>query len=118
MKIMLSSPFEPSSPNKLKCLKLAHLERQGKPVAISTAIKDGRYLQGVLQKLVHLCQLGTDAEVNGTVANFDNQASTDVWVDLGDNLELLALADVLRLADGVLELADDLGVKGLFDGTN
>lgn len=32
---------------------------------------------------------------------------------LGDNLELLALANVLRLGDGSLELAEDLGVKRL-----
>lgn len=35
---------------------------------------------------------------------------------LGNNLELLALTDVLRLGDGGLELTEDLGVKRLYSG--
>lgn len=71
------------------------------------------YLQSVLEELVHLGHLGGDGEINGAVANLDNQAAADVRADLGHDLELLACADVLRLADGRLEAGEGLVVKGL-----
>ena len=39
-------------------------------------------LQGILEELVHFGNLGRDAEVDGAVANLDNETSPDVWVDL------------------------------------
>lgn len=39
-------------------------------------------LQGVGQELVHLGDLGRNGEVDGTVANLNNQATDDVRVDL------------------------------------
>lgn len=102
------------------------------------------YLQGVLEELVHLGDLGGNAEVNGAVTDLDDEASLDLGVDLarivssaqrsaakvcwpllghlgmthlGDDLELLALANVLRLGNGGLELAEDLVVEGLFENS-
>lgn len=40
------------------------------------------YLQGLSKKLVHAGHLGRDAEVDGTVANLDNETATDLRVDL------------------------------------
>ena len=40
------------------------------------------HLQSVLEELVELGDLGRDAEVNGPVADFDDQAALDVGVDL------------------------------------
>jgi hypothetical protein len=39
-------------------------------------------LQGVLEELVHPRDLGRDAEVDGAVANLDDQAADDFGVDL------------------------------------
>lgn len=39
-------------------------------------------LQGVGQELVHLGDAGGDAEVNGSVANLDDESANDVGVDL------------------------------------
>lgn len=88
-------------------------------------------LQGVGQELVHLGDLGRNGEVDGTVANLNNQATDDVRVDLvasaycavpldfvlspylvGD-LELLALADVGGLGDGGLKSAQGPVVQRL-----
>lgn len=55
------------------------------------------YLQAVAEELVHLGHLGGNGEVNGAVADLDDEAAADVGVDLGHDLELLALADVLGL---------------------
>lgn len=71
------------------------------------------YLQSVLEELVHLGHLGGDGQVDGAVADFNNKSTTDLGVDLGNDLELLALSDVLRLADGGLEASDGLVVEGL-----
>ena len=71
------------------------------------------YLQSVLEELVHLCHLGGDGEVDGAVADLNNESTTDLRVDLGDNLELLALSNVLRLADGGFETGESLVVEGL-----
>lgn len=76
------------------------------------------YLQSILEQLVHPGHLAGDGEIDGTVADFDNEAATDVWVDLGHDLELLALADVLGLADGGFETAEGAVVEGLFDVSN
>lgn len=59
-----------------------------------------KYLQSILEQLVHLGHLGRDGQVDGAVANFDNESSLDFRVNLGDNLELLAIGDVVRLVDG------------------
>jgi hypothetical protein len=70
------------------------------------------YLQSISEELVHLGDLGCNTEVDGAVANLNDESTTDLGVDLsklsenldirvrgvqtylGDNLELLALADV------------------------
>lgn len=73
------------------------------------------YLQSVPEELVHLGHLGGDGKVDGAVANLNNKSTTDLRVDLGDDLELLALGDVLRLADGALETGEGPVVKGLLN---
>lgn len=40
------------------------------------------FLQSVSEKLVELGNLARDAEVDGPVANLDNEASDDIGVDL------------------------------------
>ena len=40
------------------------------------------YLQSLLQQTVHLSHLGSDAEIDGAVADLDNQAAANGWVDL------------------------------------
>jgi hypothetical protein len=40
------------------------------------------YLQSVSEELVHLGDLGCDTEVDGAVANLDNESTTDLGVDL------------------------------------
>lgn len=41
-----------------------------------------KYLQSVSEELVHLGDLGGNAEVNGAVTNLDDKSTTDVGVDL------------------------------------
>ena len=71
------------------------------------------YLQSVLEELVHLGHLGGDRQVDGAVADLNDESTLDLGVDLGGDLELLALGDVLRLADSGLEAGEGLVVKGL-----
>jgi hypothetical protein len=52
-------------------------------------------LQSVTEQLVHLGHLRGDREIDGAVANLNDKAAADIWVDLRNDLELLALADVL-----------------------
>lgn len=73
------------------------------------------YLQSVCEQLVHLCHLGRNREIDGTVANLDNQSTLDFWVDLGDDLESLALGNVVGLVDGLLEAAECSAVEGLWN---
>jgi hypothetical protein len=70
-------------------------------------------LQSILEQLVHLGHLGRDGQVDSAVANLDNQAAADLGVDLGHDLELLAVGDVVGLVDGGLEAADGSVVEGL-----
>jgi hypothetical protein len=60
-------------------------------------------LQAVRKQLVHLGDAGGDAEVDGTVADLNDESTDDVGVDLVGDLELLAGADVGRLGDCRLE---------------
>lgn len=71
------------------------------------------YLQSISKDLVHLGDAGGDGEIDGAVADLDNEASLDIRVDLVGDLELLALADVLGLGDGGLEAGESLVVKWL-----
>jgi hypothetical protein len=41
-----------------------------------------KYLQSVSEELVHLGDLGCDTEVDGAVANLDNESTTNLGVDL------------------------------------
>ena len=71
------------------------------------------YLQSVLEELVHLGHLGGNGQVDGAVADLDDESALDLRVDLGDNLEPLAVGDVLRLGDGGLEAGQGLVVESL-----
>ena len=71
------------------------------------------YLQSILEQLVHLGHLRRHGKVNGAVGNLDNQSAADLGVDLGHNLELLAVGDVLGLVDRSLEAAERAVVEGL-----
>jgi hypothetical protein len=70
-------------------------------------------LQSILEQLVHLGHLGRHGQIDSAVANLDNQAAADLGVDLGHDLELLAVGDVVGLVDGGLEAADGSVVEGL-----
>jgi hypothetical protein len=70
-------------------------------------------LQSIVKELVHLGDARGDAQVNGAVANLDDQAANDVRVDLVGDLELLALTDILGLGDGSFKASQGLGVEGL-----
>lgn len=72
------------------------------------------FLQAVVEQLVHLGDAGGDGEVDGAVADFDDEPADDVGVDLVGDLELLARADVGRLGDGGLEAGEGLAVEVLF----
>ena len=71
------------------------------------------YLQSILEQLVHLGHPGRYRQIDGAVSNLDDQSTTDLGVDLGDDLELLAVGDVLRLVDGGLEAAEGTVVERL-----
>jgi hypothetical protein len=71
------------------------------------------YLQSILEQLVHLGHLGGDGQVNGAVADLDDEATTDIGVDLGNDIEFGALGNVLRFADGGLEAVEGPVVEGL-----
>ena len=71
------------------------------------------YLQSVLEELVHPGHLGGDGQIDGAVANLDDEAANDLGVDLGYHLELLALGDVLGLGDGGLEAVEGPVIEGL-----
>lgn len=71
------------------------------------------YLQSISQDLVHLGDAGGDGEIDGAVADLNDEASLDIRVDLVGDLELLALADVLGLGDSGLEAGKGLVVKWL-----
>ena len=51
------------------------------------------FLQRVGEELVHLGDLGGDGEVDGAVADLDDETAEDLGVDGVGDLELLALAD-------------------------
>lgn len=63
-------------------------------------------LNVVRKELVELGDLCRDREIDGSVTNFDNEATKDIGVDLVVDNELLAGADKRRLGDGRLETAD------------
>lgn len=88
------------------------------------------HLQRVSKELVHLGDAARDAEVDGAVADLDDEAADDVGVDLDStlapssaqlatergaylvgDLELLASADVLRLGNGSLQPVESLVVQ-------
>lgn len=70
-------------------------------------------LQSLGEELVHLGHLVGDRQVNRAVGNLDDKSTTDLWVDLGHNLERLAASYVFRILDGSLKAADCPVVKGL-----
>jgi hypothetical protein len=71
------------------------------------------YLQSISEELVHLGDLGGDGEIDGALANLNDEATEDIGVDLVGDLELLALANVLGLGDGGLEAVEGLVIKWL-----
>lgn len=50
-----------------------------------------RFLHSVRQHLIHPRDLAGDTVVDRALANLDNQAAEDLWVDLGHHFQLLAL---------------------------
>ena len=70
-------------------------------------------LQAVVEELVHLGDAGGDGEVDGAVADFDDESTDDVGVNLVGDLELLAGADVGGLGDGGLEAGEGPAVEVL-----
>jgi hypothetical protein len=60
-------------------------------------------LQAVRKELVHLGDAGGDAEVDGLVANLNDESADNVGVDLVADLELLAGSNVGGLGDGGLK---------------
>jgi hypothetical protein len=70
-------------------------------------------LQSIGEELVHLGDARRDAQVDGAVADLDDEPADDVRVDLVGDLELLALADVLGLGDGGFQTREGLAVEGL-----
>jgi hypothetical protein len=71
------------------------------------------YLQSILEQFVHLGYLSRDGQVNGAVGNFDNESTTDVRVDLGNDLELLTSGNVVGLVDSGLKTAKSSVVERL-----
>jgi hypothetical protein len=76
------------------------------------------YLQSILEQLVHLGHLRRDRQVNSAVGNLDNDSATDLGVDLGDDLELLASGNVVGLVDSGFETAESSVVEGLLYVSN
>lgn len=60
-------------------------------------------LQAVRKELVHLGDAGRDAEVDGSVTDFDDESTNDVGINLVSDLKLLAGSDVGGLGDGRLQ---------------
>lgn len=83
------------------------------PYTASTQAPPVLYLQSIREKLVHLGHLGGDGQINGPVANLDDESTTDIGVDLGDDLDGLAVCNVLGLGDGGLEAVKGSVVEGL-----
>ena len=71
------------------------------------------YLQSILEQLVHPGHLGRDRQVDSAVVDLDNESALDLGIDLGHDLELLAVGDVVGLVDGGLEAAEGSVVEGL-----
>jgi hypothetical protein len=88
------------------------------------------FLQRIGQKLVQLGHLRGNGKVDSPVTNFDNKPSNNIGVDLSrlennrrygcllnmylvNDLQLLALSDILGLGDGGLKTTEELGVEVL-----
>jgi hypothetical protein len=59
-------------------------------------------LYSITQHLVHSVNLRGNTVIDRPLADLNDQAAQDVWVDFGDNFELLTLG-VLGFGDGGLE---------------
>jgi hypothetical protein len=88
-------------------------------------------LQSVREELVHLGDTGSNAQVDGSVTNVDDESTNDLGVNLGEgvlgvlslgcwgetylvgDLELLALADVGGLGDSSLQSVEGSLVESL-----
>lgn len=53
-----------------------------KEMVLHASVCNATYLQCFLEQLVHLRHLGGNAEVDGAVADLDDETAADVWVDL------------------------------------
>jgi hypothetical protein len=71
-------------------------------------------LHGLLQQLVESADLCCDARIDGSLTDFDDETAKNAGVNVGDNLELLALA-ILGLADGGFDTAESLLVQFLLN---
>ena len=66
----------------------------------------------VVQNLVHLSNLAADAKVNSPVTDLDDQTTNNLWIDFGDDLELLALR-VLGFGNSGFQSREEFGVEFL-----
>jgi hypothetical protein len=80
--MLLVSPSELHfySPNRLSTLPHSPRLRQ-RPTGVFSNKRES-VLQSVGKELVHLGHLGRDADVDGSVANLDDQPANDVGVNL------------------------------------
>lgn len=53
------------------------------PDSLRNVNADANSLQGITEKLVHLGDAGRDGEVDCSVTDVDNEATEDIWVNLG-----------------------------------
>lgn len=73
------------------------------------------HLQSISEQLVHLGHLSRNTEIDSTITNLDNQSTLDIRVDLGHDLEFLALADILGFGDCGFEAGKGAVVEGLYN---
>lgn len=71
-------------------------------------------LHALLQQLVEFVDLAGNTGVDSTLADLNDQAAEDAGVDVRDDLQLLALAE-LGLADGSFNALESLRVEFLVD---
>jgi len=75
------------------------------------AEKEKKYLQLVAEEFVHLGHFSGHTEVDRLITNLNDETAADIGIDLGHNLQFLALTNVFRLGNGGLQLLDDFVVK-------
>lgn len=67
----------------------------------------------MLEETVESVNTAADREIDGAVAEVDNEPTLDAWVDLLHDLDALALRGVLGALEGRFETGRDVLVEGL-----